>query len=52
MAINNPTVGRGTSYDLTVGIIVDMDEAIYLLSPEDSPLLTGFNSDGLAVLPT
>ena len=52
MPITNPTVGRGTSYDLTVGQIVDMDEAIYLLSPEDSPLLTGFNSEGLAVLPT
>ena len=52
MPITNPTLGRGTSYDLTVGTIVDMDEAIYLLSPEDSPLLTGFNSEGLAVLPT
>ena len=35
-----------------VAIIVDMDEAIYLLSPEDAPLLTGVNSEGNAVLPS
>lgn len=39
-----------TSYDLTVGVKVDMDEAIYLTSPVDSPLLTGVDSDGLSVL--
>jgi hypothetical protein len=40
----------GTSYDLPVGRIVDMDEAIYLTTPVDSPFLTGIDSDGLSVL--
>jgi hypothetical protein len=39
-----------TSYDLTVGVKVDMDEAIYLMSPLDSPFLTGVDSDGMSVL--
>lgn len=39
-----------TSYDLTTGVIVDMDEAIYLVSPVDSPFLTGVDSDGLSIL--
>ncbi len=39
-----------TSYDLTTGVIVDMDEAIYLLSALDSPFLTGVDSDGLSIL--
>lgn len=42
--------GVATSYDLTVGVIVDMDEAIYMLSPDDTPLLTGLGSDGLSVI--
>lgn len=48
-----PTTVRdnwGTSFDLTVGEIVDMDEAIYLTSPVDSPFLTGVDSDGLSIL--
>lgn len=44
--------GVATTYDLTVGVRVNMDEAIYLISPLDSPLLTGLNSDGLSVLST
>lgn len=43
-------VGMATAYDLTVGVRVNMDEAIYLLSPTDTPLLTGMGSDGLSVL--
>ncbi len=39
-----------TSYDLTVGVVVDMDEAIYMLSPMDSPLLTGVDADGKSML--
>lgn len=39
-----------TSYDLVVGTIVDMDEAIYMISPADSPMLTGMGADGLSVL--
>lgn len=44
--------GVATSYDLTVGVMVDMDEAIYMLSPEDTPLLTGLGADGLSVIST
>lgn len=42
--------GIQTAYDLTVGVKVNMDEAIYLLSPLDTPLLTGLGADGLSVL--
>lgn len=42
--------GIVTSYDLTVGVKVNMDEAIYVLSPLDSPMLTGTDSDGLSVI--
>lgn len=44
--------GTLTAYDLTVGVIVDMDEAIYLTSAQDSPMITGVDSDGLSVLGT
>lgn len=39
-----------TTYDLTTGVIVDMDEAIYMTSPLDSPFLTGVDADGLSIL--
>lgn len=39
-----------SSYDLTVGVKVNMDEAIYMISPLDLPLLTGEGADGLSVL--
>ena len=42
--------GRITTYDLTVGVVVNMDEAIYMLSPVDTPLLTGIGADGLTVI--
>ena len=42
--------GMATAYDLTVGVIVNMDEAIYMLSPQDTPLLTGVGADGLILL--
>lgn len=42
--------GLTSAYDLTVGVIVNMDPAIYLLDPIDTPLLTGFGADGLPVL--
>lgn len=42
--------GKVTSYDLVVGVIVNMDPAIYLYSPEDLPMLTGQGSDGLSVI--
>lgn len=39
-----------TSYDLTTGVIVDMDEAIFTLSPIDSPLINGVDADGTMIL--
>lgn len=39
-----------TAYDLTVGVKVNMDEAIYMLSPMDTPLLTGVGADGLTLI--
>lgn len=50
MATPNTTVW--SAYDLTVGVIVDMDEAIYMTSAQDSPMITGVDSDGLSVLGT
>lgn len=43
-------VGQVSAYDLTVGVKVNMDEAIYMLSPQDTPLLTGVGADGIPVL--
>lgn len=42
--------GRATAYDLTVGVVVNMDEAIYMLSPQDTPMLTGVGADGLTII--
>jgi hypothetical protein len=42
--------GMASTYDLTVGVVVNMDEAIYMLSPVDTPLLTGVGSDGLTII--
>lgn len=39
-----------SAYDLTVGVKVNMDEAIYILSPLDLPMLTGMDADGLSVI--
>jgi hypothetical protein len=47
-----PTQTPKTAYDLTVGVIVNMDEAIYMLSPDDSPMITGLGADGLSVIAT
>lgn len=44
--------GKLSSFDLTTGVPVDMSEAVYLLSPVDTPLITGFGGDGLSVLST
>lgn len=41
---------QATSYDLTNGVIVNMDEAIYLYDSDDLPLLTGLGADGLSVI--
>lgn len=42
--------GMVTAYDLTNGVIVDMDESIYMISPVNSPLITGVGTDGLEVV--
>jgi hypothetical protein len=39
------------SYNLTVETKVNIDELIYVLSPQDLPLLTGVGSDGNVLLP-
>lgn len=42
--------GIATAYDLTVGVKVNMDEAIYMYSPVDSPLILGTDADGNALI--
>ena len=42
--------GRVTSYDLAVGIKISMDEAIYMISPIDSPLINGIGTAGRQIL--
>ena len=42
--------GTLTSYDLTTGVKINMDEAIYMISPMDTPLLNGYGSNGNTVL--
>lgn len=38
------------SYDLQVETKINIDELIYILTPEDLPLLSGVGSDGLGVI--
>lgn len=47
-----PTVGTQSSYDFSTGVKINMDEAIYMLSPLDTPLLTGTGTDGNTILPS
>lgn len=42
--------GTLSSYDLTTGVKINMDEAIYMISPMDTPLLNGVGSNGNTVL--
>lgn len=42
--------GKVTTYDLTVGEKIDIDELIYLISPVDSPMINGVASDGKQIL--
>lgn len=42
--------GLVSSYDLTTGVKVNMDESIYVLSPMDSPMINGTDADGLSVI--
>lgn len=41
-----------STYDLNVGVIVDIDPVIKMLSPTDVPLQSGVGSDGRTVLAT
>ena len=38
------------SYDLQVETKINIDELIYILTPDDLPLLSGIGSDGLGVI--
>ena len=42
--------GRVTSYDLAVGVKISMDEAIFMISPIDSPFINGIGTDGRQLL--
>ena len=42
--------GKVTSYDLAVGVKINMDELIYMISPIDSPLINGIGTDGRQLL--
>ena len=42
--------GQVTSYDLAVGVKINMDELIYMISPVDSPLINGVGTDGRQLL--
>jgi hypothetical protein len=42
--------GTPTTYDLTVGVKVNMDDVIYTLDPIDTPFLGGVGADGLSVI--
>lgn len=39
------------SWDLSVETRINIDDMIYVLSPEDLPMLSGMNADGTPVLP-
>jgi len=42
--------GKVTSYDLAVGVKINMDELIYMISPIDSPFINGIGTDGRQLL--
>lgn len=42
--------GKVTSYDLAVGVKINMDELIYMISPIDSPFINGVGTDGRQLL--
>lgn len=44
--------GLMTAYDLTNGVILNMDTSIYMVSPIDSPMITGMGADGLSLVGT
>jgi hypothetical protein len=42
--------GMVTAYDLTVGTKINMDNAIYMVSPMDTPMLNGIGGDGMLLI--
>ncbi len=42
--------GKVTTYDLTTGVIVDMEEMIHLISPTDAPIQQGTSASGLSLI--
>jgi len=50
MAIVPSVANPVTSYDLAVGVKINMDEIIYMISPVDSPLINGVATDGRQIL--
>ena len=42
--------GKVTSYDLAVGVKINIDELIYMISPIDSPFINGIGTDGRQLL--
>jgi hypothetical protein len=47
MPLNNTFRGVNTSTNLATGVKQDVDDLLFLLSPTDTPLLTGENYNGL-----
>lgn len=45
-------IGLASAYDLQIGVKVNMDDLIYVLSPMDVPLAGGIASDGMSVFST
>lgn len=45
-----PVAGMVSSYDLTVGLKLNFDELIYMLSPTDLPMTLGVDADGSMVV--
>jgi hypothetical protein len=45
-----PIEGKATSYELAVGVKINIDDLIYMISPMDSPLILGTDAQDTMVL--
>jgi hypothetical protein len=45
------SIAGPSTYDLTTGIMLDIEDLIHLLSPTDTPLTGGYGADGRTALP-
>lgn len=43
--------GKMLTYDMPIGVMLDIEDMIHLLSPTDTPLTGGIGADGRTVLP-